>query len=105
MRKKKVLNKDILILSILTTIVVFTWIGFDIYRVFHRLSPPEVTKDQLRPLNPNFNKETLNSLKKRKIISQEELDAVPELIKFELQSKEASPASTKEASPSAEKET
>lgn len=105
MRKKKVLNKDILTLSILTTIAVFTWIGFDIYRIFHKPSPPEITKEQLRPLNPNFDKETLESLKKRKIISQEELDAVPELIEFELQSKEASPTSVKEASPSAKKET
>lgn len=101
MQQKKILSKDVLVLTILTTICVVSWIVFDIYRALKKSDISQVLKEQLNPLNPNFDKNTLESLKQRKIISEAELDSVPELTKFKLSEKQASPSATSQASPSA----
>lgn len=103
MRKSKVLGKDILTITILTTVAAVTWIALDIYRIFRKPLVLDVSKKQLEALDPNFDKKTLEALKQRKIINQQELDSVPELVEFRLTPKEATPSVTKEASPSGQK--
>lgn len=102
MNKRKSLSKNTLLLSILTTITIFTWIGFDIYYHFKKDVELQIPKEYLEPINPNLDKEILEKLKTRKTISKEELDSVPELTDFELKVVEASPSGEKAASPSGE---
>ena len=102
MQQKKSLSKDVLVLTILTTICVVSWIVLDIYRTLKKSAIPQVLEEQLNPLSPNFDKNTLESLKQRKIISQEELNSVPELTEFKLSENQASPSATNQASPSAQ---
>lgn len=80
----KKINKDLLILSILTVITVFTWICFDIYRILNKPSSIIVPPEALRKLDLKFDPQLVNSLKSRKIISQIDMDSVPELITLEL---------------------
>lgn len=94
--RKKTLNKEILTLSILTTMTIFSWIAFDIYRLFQKKAEiPQVLKEQLEPLNPNFDLTTLEYLKTRKTINQEELDALLETTEFMLKPKQASVSAEK----------
>ena len=95
MKINKKSKKNLLTLVVFTTITVFSWIAFDIYRSLSKSSIPQVLKEHLKPLNPSFNKEVLESLKKRKHIASEELNSVPEITQFETVEKTASP----EASP------
>ena len=81
--KKRKTKKNILKLVILTTITVFSWIAFDIHRTLRKTTIPQVLKEQLEPLDPNFDKKTLESLQKRRAITLEELDSVPEMTQFE----------------------
>lgn len=92
MKKKQTLNQDILILSILTLFTVLTWIAFDVLRTLRKPTVPEVLKEQLTPLNPNFDTETLESLKQKLSISEEELNSVPENITIEFAKPTESPS-------------
>ncbi|MFC1711610.1 hypothetical protein ACFLZ1_03435 [Patescibacteria group bacterium] len=109
MKRRKTVNKDLFTLSVLTTITVFTWIGFDVYRTLNKSTPKKVEKALLQKLDPTFDKKTIEFLKTRKYVSQEELDSIPELTNLELQTKTvinlqefiATPSGTTESSPSA----
>jgi len=90
--KKRKTKKNILKLVILTTITVFSWIAFDIYHTFRKSTIPQVLQKQLEPLDPNFDKKTLESLQKRRIITLEELDSAPEMTQFEPTEEIASPS-------------
>ena len=92
MKKKNTSKKNILKLVILTTITVFSWIAFDIHRTLRKSTIPQVLQEQLEPLNPNFDKKTLESLQKRRVITLEELDSVPEMTQFEPAEKVSSPS-------------
>lgn len=94
--KKLQPGKDALILSILTLLTVLTWIGFDVYRALTKTAVPEVLQKQIDPLNPRINRETIERLKTRETISEEELKmvVVPEVTP----SPEATPSG--EATPS-----
>lgn len=75
--KRKQLGRDILILSILTVITVFTWIGLEVYRVLTKTEIPVVLKRQIEPLNPTINREIFEDLKSRGAFSVEELVIPP----------------------------
>ena len=94
MKINKKSKKNLLRIVVFTTITVFIWIAFDVYRNLSKSSIPQVLKEQLEPLNPNFNKEVLESLKKRKHITSEELNSVPEITQFETVEKTASPTAS-----------
>ena len=96
MKIKKNSKKNVLRLVIFTTITIFSWIVFDIYRNISESSISQVLKEQLEPLNPNFNKEVLESLKKRKHITSKELDSIPEITQFEIVEETASPEANPE---------
>ena len=74
MKKNK---QDLLTFSILTLITVLTWIGFDVYQALTRYTIPEVLDKQIQSLNPKLDQETINQLKKRLQISEEELTQLP----------------------------
>jgi hypothetical protein len=94
MKEKRFLNQDLLNLLIITTVTVFIWIGFDVYRALHQASKISVPKDKLTPLEQNFNKDVLESLKKRKYIDKKDLEAVPEASGTAYSVKTASPTSS-----------
>lgn len=67
-------KKDLINLSILTTIGVLVWIGFEIYFKLTKATPPEVSEKILRPLDPDFSEDALEKLKDRRLISETELE-------------------------------
>lgn len=96
MKKQKTLNQDVLILSILTLFTVLTWIAFDVLKTFQKTTVPKVLEEQLAPLNPNFDTKTLEDLKQKLSISQEELDSVPENVTIEFEKSTQSSTSSGE---------
>ena len=105
--EKKYLSKEIISLLILTTITIFTWIVFSVYQVFQKPLLINVSKEQLKKINPTLDTKTLMSLKTKLTLNLEEINNFPELTKFELKTpvvkQEASSSGTQEASPSAKK--
>lgn len=75
---KHYLNK-FLNLTVLTTITVMSWIFFDIYRTVKKNVIPKVLTEQLEPVNPNFDQQTIDMLKQRLTYSQQELDNTPDI--------------------------
>lgn len=80
--KTKRLSKDILILTILTVITVFTWIGVDVYRTLRRPTPPNIPAELLLPLNPKLETRVIDDLTNRQMFERETLKTqkvVPEI--------------------------
>lgn len=75
--KKQRLSRDILFLSILTVITVFTWIFLDIYRTFTKIDKPKIPPDQLETLNPDLEIEIIQDLSGKESFSPEEF-SLPE---------------------------
>jgi hypothetical protein len=71
--KKRYWNRDLLILSILTVITVFSWVTFEVYRALTQVEIPAVLKQQIEPLNPTIQTEIIQGLKSRKSFSTDEL--------------------------------
>ncbi len=71
--KKRYWNRDLLILSILTVITVFSWVTFEVYRALTQIEIPAVLKQQIEPLNPTVQTEIIQGLKLRKSFSTDEL--------------------------------
>lgn len=65
MKKEFNLGKDALILAIMTVLTVLTWIAMEVYSTLKKTTIPEVTRQQMQPLDPKLKKEFLESLKKR----------------------------------------
>lgn len=97
--------KNLFNLSVLTLIVVVLWMVFDIYRTWQKTTVTQVLQNILEPIEPSFDRKTLDALKQKKSISEEELSKVPELnnVKFKVQGSEATASSKKEASGSGNK--
>lgn len=71
--KKLNLGKDALMMSIITLLTILTWIGVEVYRMATKTTIPEVTQQQMLPLNPTLKREVLESLKTGLSFSEEEL--------------------------------
>lgn len=101
MRKRKV-NRDIAILSVLTLITVLTWIVFDVYKALHETTLPKILQEQMKPLEPRIDKKKIEKLKERLVISEKELEkiVIPEV--EEIASFVETPESTESATPSGE---
>lgn len=108
---KKQLSRDLLTLSVLTLITVFTWIGFEVYRALTKTEIPTVLQRQIEPLNPTIKRDIFQDLKSRRSFSTEELvvPAARTEVTFEeevstatevTETEEATPAAT--ATPSAD---
>ena len=74
--KKIKLGKDALKLAILTLITVITWIGFDVYRALTKSDIPKILQRQIAPLNPKLDWETVERLKTKGTVGEEELKKV-----------------------------
>ena len=94
MIKKRKSRQNTLNLIIFTSITIFCWIGFRIYQAVNQSTVSTVLKEQLEPLNSNFDKKTLESLKERRIISQEEIDSAPEAAGFKLEEEKLASSSS-----------
>ncbi len=70
--KKKRVSKDILILVILSLITVFTWIGLDVYRIFFKDEELYVSPQQMEPLNPEIDQETIDQISQESLFGKGE---------------------------------
>jgi hypothetical protein len=84
-------------LMVFTGLTILCWIGFQVYQALKQPTISLVLKEQIKPLDPSFDKKTLESLKERRFITQEEIGSVPEITEFESEKEEEI-----EASPAAE---
>lgn len=98
MRKK--INRDILVLSILTLITVLTWIAFDVYKALTKTTIPKVLEEQMRPLEPRIDRAKIEKLKERLSIPEEELEKIAILKVEEATPTAEMPESTESATPS-----
>lgn len=73
MRKTK--TPSLVTLAILTTITIFAWIFFDVYRILKK--PPIVDVDTkiLEPITPNLDLNALNEIEKRRYF-----ESIPSII-------------------------
>lgn len=92
MKEEELGKKYLLNLAILTAIGAILWIGFDVYRALSQTTIAPLIKKQIEPLDPNIDKNTLESLQQRKKIVQEQLDSVPEITGFSPTSEAATAA-------------
>ncbi len=71
--KKRKIQKDVLVLSILTFLAIISWIAFDVYRALTKTEIPKVLKQQIAPLDPSIDSDLLIKLKSRETITSDEL--------------------------------
>ena len=57
------------ITAVLTLITIFFWVGFEVYRSFTVKPVPPVPAEVIKPLDPNLDIKTLNSLQQRMVIT------------------------------------
>ena len=89
------LGKDALFLSILTLITVIVWMVMDIYRQLNKTQIPKVLKNQTKPLDPEISAEVFESIEKRFIFSEGEIDNLPNAIPNVIEeTEESSPEKT-----------
>lgn len=74
--KKFKLGKNALVLSIVTLITVLSWIFFEVYRTMVKSTIPQLTQEQMKVLSPKINTTTVQTLKSRLFLSEEELNIV-----------------------------
>ena len=70
-------GKDLLILSILTLLVIVTWVSFDIYKAFNKTTISKTTKEQMQKLNPTLNTKAIDNMKLRIVFSEDDLNKSP----------------------------
>lgn len=92
--KKRKINRDILVLSVLTLITVLIWIAYDVYQALTKYTLPKVLEEQMKPLEPEIERTKIEKLKKRLSIPEEELEKIP--------LPEITPEATESATPSGE---
>ena len=62
--KKRGIDKDIVVLLISTLLTVASWVGFEVYRAYSKVSvSPEVEK-HLQSIDPTLNPHVFDSLEK-----------------------------------------
>ena len=67
--KRNSKQKDILFIVISSFIVVAAWIGFNLYHIYVTSTVSDDLQLALTPINPDFDKQTLQHLKSRKNIN------------------------------------
>lgn len=63
MKSNLKLGKEALVLAVMTLITIITWLIFDVYRTSKKTTITETTKEQMKLLNPEINREIIDSLK------------------------------------------
>jgi hypothetical protein len=69
--KKKV---DYLVLTILTTVMIFSWIALEVYAILTKPAKINVSKKQMTLVDSRFDSAVLADLNRRLEISQEDLE-------------------------------
>ena len=96
MKIKGITQKDTLFLAISFFIVVFAWIGFNLYHIWATSTISELLQQQIRPIDRTFDTQTIEQLK-----TLQKVDPL-----FEIAGQSSSPSaeiqSTSEATTSAE---
>lgn len=59
-------RSEIILVLISTTVIVFAWVAFSVYHNFITSTIPETVNTNIQPINPNFDTQTIDELKKRK---------------------------------------
>jgi hypothetical protein len=62
-------QKDILLLAVPSVFFVLFWIGFGIYHYYRSSTTPEVLNTQVSDISPDFNTNTISSLKLRQQVT------------------------------------
>lgn len=70
------LGKNILILSIMTLLTVFTWVGFEVYHAYTKTTVPQVVQELIKPLNPALNQAVVEEIEKKYQPSESELEII-----------------------------
>ena len=73
MKKEKKKYPPLVRLLILSTVTIFFWIGFEVYRVLSVKPPPVVSQETLAPVNPSLDVPSLDELQKRLHLSESEI--------------------------------
>ena len=79
---------------ILTTITLVSWVFFSIYRAFVKPQPGVVPPEILEPIDPKLDTDSLNKLKERFYLNEEEVLEITPPPKTETPSPTASPTIT-----------
>jgi hypothetical protein len=59
------LGKDVLALAIITLIISVVWVALEVRGVFQQNTIPQLTQQQMKPLNPVLNKDIFDQLEQR----------------------------------------
>lgn len=65
--KKKPIDRDLIILLVLTLMTLVTWVGTEAYRTFTKREIPAVLESLLTPLNPVLDSKVLDNLEQRSL--------------------------------------
>jgi len=57
------ITKDWIILLLFSLITVLSWVGFEVYRIWHTTTYTEVLEEQMRELSPKLDQEGLKILR------------------------------------------
>lgn len=71
--KHQKLSRELLLMTILTVISIFTWISLDVYRALTHPQAPKVSATQLAPLNPKLDTKVLDDLSQKVDFNKEDL--------------------------------
>ena len=94
-------QKDILFIIISSFIVVVAWIGFNIYHIKVTSTVSEHVQDQLNPIDPTFDQQTMQELKNRENINPlfEQTQTATQSATTPTPSEEISPSPSQNGSP------
>lgn len=67
MKSKRTSN--ITVFSILTTITLLTWVGFEIYQAFNKPGIVTISEEVLAPLTPSLNRGVLDNMEGRRFFT------------------------------------
>jgi len=82
-------GKNILLLSIMTLITVIVWVGYEVYSAYTQTTVPRVIKELIRPLSPSIDEATIEDIKGKYQIPEEELNIVTQpVVEWETEEEE-----------------
>lgn len=94
MKPAERVKRQLLELGILTLITVVVWIGYGIYSALTEPAEVSVTAEELRPLSTDINHSTLELLKNRLVVSEDDLRQLPTRVVVSFPEEEISEATT-----------
>ena len=68
------MSKQIIQVLILTLVTVLAWLGFELFHQAKKTTLPPVVQEQIAPLDPQLPVEVFEGLRKREVVTEEELE-------------------------------